>query len=56
MRLASAVLAWLDERTELAFGIVMDGTRATPEQYTGRLAMPGFTVLGKIVVLRLAAA
>ena len=55
-RLASAVLAWLDERTELAFGIVMDGTKATPEQYTGRLGMPGFTVLGKIVVLRLATA
>ena len=55
MRLASAVVGWLDERTEFAFGVVMDGTRATPPQYTGRLGLPGFTALGKIGVVRLAA-
>jgi len=53
LRLAAAVETWLDERTELAFGVVMDGTRATPAQYTGRLGLPGFEALGKIVVLRL---
>ena len=55
MRLASAVAAWLDERTELAFGVVMEGTKTTPAQYTGRLGVPGFVALGKTVVVRLAA-
>ncbi|MDE0178187.1 MAG: N-acetyltransferase [Gammaproteobacteria bacterium] len=55
LRLAAAVQTWLDERTELAFGVVMDGTKATPAQYTGRLGLPGFAALGKIVVVRLRA-
>ena len=55
MRLAAAVETWLDERTELAFGVVMDGTKATPAQYTGRLGLPGFAALGKIAVVRLSA-
>ena len=55
LRLAAAVKTWLDERTELAFGVVMDGTKATPAQYTGRLGLPGFAALGKIVVVRLRA-
>ena len=53
LRLAAALESWLDGRTEQAFGVVMDGTRATPEQYTGRLGLPGFAALGKIVVVRL---
>jgi len=53
LRLATAVEEWLAGRTKLAFGVVMDGTKATPEQYTGRLGLPGFAPLGKIVVLRL---
>ncbi|MCY3623625.1 MAG: N-acetyltransferase [Gammaproteobacteria bacterium] len=53
MRLASALESWLDERTDIAFGVVMDGTRATPAQYTGRLGLPCFTALGKILVVRL---
>ena len=55
LRLATAVKTWLHERTELAFGVVMDGTKATPAQYTGRLGLPGFASLGKIVVVRLRA-
>ena len=55
LRLAAAVGTWLDGRTELAFGVVMDGTKATPVQYTGRLGLPGFVPLGKIVVVRLCA-
>lgn len=55
MRLAKAVETWLDGRTDLAFGVVMDGTKATPTQYTGRLGLPGFAALGKIAVVRLSA-
>ena len=55
LRLAAAVATWLDERTDLAFGVVMDGTKATPAQYTGRLGLPGFAALGKIAVVRLSA-
>ena len=55
LRLATAVKTWLDERTELAFGVVMDGTKATPARYTGRLGLPSFAALAKIVVLRLRA-
>lgn len=53
LRLAAAVATWLDDRTRLAFGVVMDGTQATPAQYTGRLGLPDFKALGNIVVLRL---
>ena len=53
MRLASALESWLDERTDIAFGVVMDGTKVTPAQYTGRLGLPRFTALGKIAVVRL---
>lgn len=53
LRLAAAVETWLDARTELAFGVVMDGTKATPAQYTGRLGLPGFAALGKVAVVRL---
>ena len=55
LRLAAAVERWLDERTDLAFGVVMDGTKATPAQYTGRLGLPGFAALGKVAVVRLTA-
>ena len=53
LRLAAAVARWLDERTDLAFGVVMDGTKATPAQYTGRLGLPGFAALGRVAVVRL---
>ena len=56
LRLAAAVETWLDERTDLAFGVVMDGTNATPGQYTGRLGLPGFAALGKVAVVRLSVA
>ena len=55
LRLAAALVSWLDERTELAFGVVMDGTKATPAQYTGRLGLPGFAALAKVAVVRLSA-
>jgi hypothetical protein len=51
--LAEAVRQWVGTRAEAAFAVVMDGTSATPNRYSGRLKVPLFTELGKIVVLRL---
>lgn len=55
LRLAEAVRQWVGARTEVAFAVVMDGTPSLPTRYTGRLGIPPFTELGKIVVLRLPA-
>lgn len=54
-RLAEAVRQWVGSRTEAAFAVVMDGTPALPTRYTGRLGIPPFAELGKIMVLRLPA-
>jgi len=53
LRLAHAVDGWVAGRTRAAFSVVMDGTRATPAHYTGRMGIPAFTELGRIVVLRI---
>jgi hypothetical protein len=52
-RLVRAAQDWVGSRANAAFGVVMDGTAATPERYTGRLGIPPFQELGKIMVLRL---
>jgi hypothetical protein len=55
VRLVRAAQDWVGAQVDAAFGVVMDGTAATPEQYTGRLGIPPFCELGKVVVLRLTA-
>jgi hypothetical protein len=55
-RLSRSVHDWGKSRAEGAYGVVMDGTKVTPHQYTGRLGIPPFVELGKISVLRLATA
>jgi hypothetical protein len=52
-RLAAAVRQWAEGRAHAAFAVVMDGTAATPSRYTGRLGIPLFSELGKVLVLRL---
>jgi hypothetical protein len=52
-RLAGAVRQWAGARAEAAFAVVMDGTPVIPTRYTGRLGIPLFAELGKIMVLRL---
>ncbi len=54
LRLARATMAWVADHTDAAYAVVMDGTDATPTRYTGRLGLPAFDELGKIMVLRLA--
>lgn len=52
LRLARAVAAWAGSRgATAAFSVVMDGTDATPDAYTGRLGLPRFDPLGSVVVL-----
>jgi hypothetical protein len=53
VRLADAIQQWVGERANAAFSVVMDGTAVTPLRYTGRLGIPLFQELGRIVVLRL---
>lgn len=53
VRLARAVDAWVRPKVEAAFSAVMDGTPVTPDAYTGRLGIPAFRALGKVLVLRL---
>lgn len=52
LSLCDAMNQWAKTRTRFAYGIVMDGTRATPVRYTGRLGIPAFHEIAKIVVLR----
>ena len=53
LRLVEAMRQWVGTRAEAAFAVVMDGTSATPARYTGRLGIPLFSELGKIIVLHL---
>lgn len=52
LRLCEAVRAWVANRTDAAFAVVMDGTRATPSDYSGRLGIPAFSTLARVDVLR----
>ena len=51
-RLVQAAAEWLKPQTDCAYSVVMDGTRVVPTEYTGRLSIPEFRELGKVVVLR----
>lgn len=53
LRLVEVARQWIGARAAGAFAVVMDGTAATPTRYTGRLGIPLFSELGKIMVLRL---
>ena len=53
LRLAEVAQQWAAVRAEVAFSVVMDGTAATPPRYTGRLGIPPFCELDRVLVLRL---
>jgi hypothetical protein len=50
LRLVWAADAWLKGRASVGFGVVMDGTSATPDAYTGSIGIPAARVLGKTIV------
>jgi hypothetical protein len=54
-RLIRAAQQWASARADAAYAVVMDGTPVTPERYTGRLGIPPFREVGKVIVLRLSA-
>jgi hypothetical protein len=47
-----AALESLRPRVDAGFGVVMGGTRATPDAYTGRAGLPQFQAVGEIVAFR----
>lgn len=53
VQLSRAADSWARDQTNAAFGIVMDGTRAAPSQYTGRVGIAAFEAIGKLMILRL---
>src|SRR5947209_14573153 len=52
LRLALAAVAWARPQVDAAFGVVMDGTAASPATYSGRAGIPAFLAAGKISVIR----
>jgi hypothetical protein len=54
VRLSRSARSWAGERTDVAFAVVMDGTRATPATYSGRVGIPAFDAIGALMILRLA--
>ena len=53
-QISRAALSWARMQTDAAFAVVMDGTRATPAAYTGRVGIPAFGAVGAVMILRLA--
>ncbi len=52
--LIRAAIDWSYARGAVAaYGVVMEGTKGTPEKYTGRLGVPSAVHVGKVVVLRI---
>jgi len=51
LRLLRLIQDWASPRTQAAYAIVMDGTTATPEAYTGRLGIPPFRALAQASLL-----
>ncbi|CAN5430414.1 hypothetical protein BH10PLA2_BH10PLA2_24960 [soil metagenome] len=53
LRLAWEAERWSRPFSARGFGIVMDGTRVTPDAYTGCAGIPGARALGSVMVLRI---
>ncbi len=53
LRLFRAATDWTLTSPTPAFCVVMDGTVKTPVNYTGRLGVPKFSELAKLVILRI---
>ena len=51
LRLLQRAQAWAETFCNSAYAVVMDGTNKTPDQYTGRLAIPQFHKIQSLYVL-----
>lgn len=54
LRLLRQAVDWSLEGAKCGFSIVMDGTAQDPTSYTGRLGIPKYIELGKLMILRIA--
>lgn len=54
LRLGLAALAWGRPQVSAAYGVVMEGTPASPATYSGRAGLPAFLQVGRVMVLRFA--
>jgi hypothetical protein len=53
LRLARAAGEWARPRASVGFAIVMEGTDATPADYTGRAGLPAFREVGRLSLFRI---
>jgi hypothetical protein len=53
LRLLGAVTDWISTVPKPAFCVVMHGTSRNPTQYTGRLGIPAFHELSRLMILRI---
>ena len=52
LRLLRAAFDWARTRASIGFAIVMEGTDATPADYTGRAGLPAFREVGRVSLFR----
>ena len=53
-RLLQAAERWARSRCEAAYAVVMEGSRKTPANYSGRARFPEFSLIAKVTLLRVA--
>ncbi len=54
LRFQQAVRDWIQNPAIKIFGVVMDGSRRVPSDYSGRAGIPPFTAVSKTIVMRIA--
>lgn len=50
--LFKSIKPFLEQQAQIAYGLVMDGTKTLPSQYTGKASIPNFTPISKQYILR----
>ncbi len=54
LQFQQAVRDWIQNPAIKIFGVVMDGSRRVPSDYSGRVGIPSFAAVGKTIVMRIA--
>ena len=54
VQLQQAIRDWLPSPDMPSFGVVMEGSRKIPSEYSGRAGIPAFTAVGKTIIMRIA--
>lgn len=53
LSLGTAAREWAVPQVDAALGVVMGGTKPTPDRYTGRFGIPRFDELGRVAIFRI---